>query len=290
MHMKSESGGNKNNSAARASEAPGLPPFASESSPAGKVIGLAGIGILLAALGIALWDSRNVEHASVYTPIAELTFRDGELRNCVVTEALRHSWATSGEIRSLTCIDPGHPTIVSLDGLENLVNLSELNLSHNRVSETTPLKSLTRLRSVNLGYNAITVPHLEGSGLAMRSLNLDHNELADLNWIGRLPNLETLSIGHNRISTLDVLATLPSLIKLDVSSNPISQIDVLGRVRTLEYVNLAQTRVKRPGALLQLGQLYFVDLTETPLTCGQYHELVDVLGSDTVRTDMDCGF
>jgi Leucine-rich repeat (LRR) protein len=288
MQKPFESRGDENSSATHAPEIPGLPPFASEISPAGKVIGMAGIGVLLVALGIVLLDNTNVKHESVYTPIAELAFTDEALRDCVVAEALRYGWTTSGEMRRLICTNPGRPEIVSLGGIENLVNLSELNLSHNRVSDTAPLASLTRLRSVELGYNTISVPRLEGSRLAMRSLNLDHNEIADLDWIAGLPNLASLSVGHNRISTLDALATLPDLIELDVSANSISQSDALGHMRTLEYVNLARTSVKHPGALLQLVQLVYVDLTETPLTCGQYHELVEVLGSNTIRTDFDC--
>jgi hypothetical protein len=105
---------------------------------------------------------------------------------------------------------PGSPTqvdvididILNLKGVEYCVNLQDLDLHGNQISDITPLASLTSLQW----------------------LGLWGNQISDLSPLASLTNLWTLYLGFNQISDLKPLVDNPGIGEgdiIDLYSNPL---------------------------------------------------------------------
>ena len=98
-------------------------------------------------------------------------------------------------------------SIENLEGFQQAVNLRELNLRRNEISDLAPLSALPHLETLILADNKIAdISRLNGDVLSpLRHLDLSINEikeLAALDW-NRLENLVHLDIRYNYISLQD---------------------------------------------------------------------------------------
>ncbi len=94
--------------------------------------------------------------------------------------------------------------ITSLTGLEQMTNLTDLDLSHNQLTSV---------------YNFEISP----SRLTLKRLNLSDNQLKDIQSLGTLSELVELDLSSNQIENVYVLTKLSKLISLNLSGNLISE-------------------------------------------------------------------
>ncbi len=169
---------------------------------------------------------------------------------------------TAEEMATLTRLDPERKGIRELTGLEAAINLEELHLSDNRISDISPLSGLIRLRNLTIRKNFIS----DISALAnLRSLDwidLHENLISDLSPLSGLVKLGGLKISGNRLSDLSPLAGLISLRQLHAYGNEISDLTPLTRLPNLTYLHLAHNRISDVSALAglrHLTELYIYD-------------------------------
>lgn len=240
-----------------------LKPYASDIRPISWAVAVIGMLALIAGLAFSIADDPVPVHVSVYTKISELPFVDPVLRSCVLDEAARNNWTVSGEVRNLTCSGTERPTKVTrLSGIENLVNLGEVDLSGNNIHDTSVLGQLAHLESLDLSSNAIISPELHGLRATLRSLDLDENQITTLEWVRDLPLLESLSVAHNRIISVDALGGLDRLRMLNLAHNEISNVAALVNLPRLEVLDLEANPVRNSASLRKLESLLFIDLKE----------------------------
>ena len=110
--------------------------------------------------------------------------------------------------------------------LKFMVNVTELNLSGNEISDISPLSGLTKLTVLNLERNNITdISPL--SGLVNLSSLLLGNEHGAGNFLG-----------NNKIQDVSPLSNLVNLTSLDINSNNITDISPLSNLVNLTSLNL----------------------------------------------------
>jgi len=138
-----------------------------------------------------------------------LRFKDGRVRLEIVKRGMLDIAEIIGlnEQIELNDLDLSHNKIKNLNGLENLVNLRILRLSSNQISEISGLERLVNLEELYLNENQIK----EINGLEnltnLRVLDLSYNEITDDKAIeelkANLPNLNSIQLGGNPC-TLDI--------------------------------------------------------------------------------------
>jgi len=146
--------------------------------------------------------------------------------------------------------------VKSLEGLQHCVNLVELNLVYNDVSDLGPIADLTGLEMV----------YLMG------------NEVSDLGPIGNLTNLQQLSLGSNKISDISSLAGLTELTMLELARNEISDIDALAHLDRLEWLNLGFNNIQDIQILSEANRLDYLSLCDNQIE--DIKPLVDNEGID----------
>ncbi|TQN70292.1 Protein phosphatase 1 regulatory subunit SDS22 [Colletotrichum shisoi] len=194
-------------------------------------------------------------------------------------------------IQSIDGLSPLASTLEDLDfydnlishirGLDDLVNLTSLDLSFNKIKHIKRVNHLTKLKEIFLVANKIsTIENLEGldnlTSLELGSnrirvlQNLDSlknleelwvakNKIIELTGLGGLSNLRILSIQSNRIRDLAPLADVPSLEELYISHNALTSLAGIERnekLRVVDISNNAVASINGLGPLKNLEELW----------------------------------
>ena len=102
--------------------------------------------------------------------------------------------------------------IQDLTGLEFAINLEELHLAHNQISDVSPLKDLTKLIVLDLHNNFLISDVTALSALTnLTHLSLWGNQVSDPYPLSTLINLTYLSFENNRVSNVSSLKVLTNL-------------------------------------------------------------------------------
>ena len=109
---------------------------------------------------------------------------------------------------------PANPTNLDLSPLVNLINLEELSLEGNGVSDISPLAGLRKLRELTLTNNRIEEVRSLMGFLNLEVLSLEANGITDINSLSKATNLRELHISQNPITDLRPLSNLTQLVVL----------------------------------------------------------------------------
>ena len=157
--------------------------------------------------------------------------------------------------------------IQDLTGLEFAINLEELHLAHNRISDITPLGALTKLMVLDLHNNFRISDAFPLSTLKnLTHLSLWGNKVSDVSPLGVLTNLIYLSLENNRVSDVSPLSTLTNLRGLDLETNRISDVSSLKVLTELIFLDFDQNRVSDVSALKGLTKLTQLDFSDNQIS------------------------
>jgi small GTP-binding protein len=128
------------------------------------------------------------------------------------------------ELTNLTLLELSGNRISDISVLKDLKNLTTLYLGHNQISDISVLKDLKNLTLLYLSDNQILDISVLNDLKNLNSLYLCHNQISDISGLKDLKNLTTLDLSDNRISDLSGLKDLENLTTLDLRNNQITQL------------------------------------------------------------------
>ena len=144
------------------------------------------------------------------------------------------------DIRSL---DISKNKFNSLEFIEQIPNVIDLNASHNEISDGIALLDQLRfLTSINLAANLFEnisgFPALD----TLTHLDISNNHLSTAKDIPLLPNLKILNLSNNAITQLD-LTSQPLLQILDISNNELTSLS-LPKLPSLRSLNASHNQLQ----------------------------------------------
>jgi len=148
-----------------------------------------------------------------------------------------------GQVSGLTRLVAAEADIESLEGIQNLTGLEDLNFWGNAITDLGPLAGLTSLNRLVLGANAV----------------------ADLGPLAGLTNLTFLQVRENDIAQVGALAGLTRLTDLDISHNDIRDISALGGLTLLATLRVYYnpiTDISAMRGMTRLSELHVHDLPD----------------------------
>ncbi|MDT0275355.1 leucine-rich repeat domain-containing protein [Blastococcus goldschmidtiae] len=186
-------------------------------------------------------------------------------------------------IRDLTCTPETSALgpVRSLEGIQRLPNLGELDLSGNGLTDISPLASLPQLRILTLSRNQVSdisplaalarlgTLTLTGNqvsdigplaGLPLSDLGLSQNPVRDLSPLAGTSTLSTLGLSGGQVTDISALAGKDGLRTLDLSGNRITDVSPLAGLPALDTVRLGQNAVVDPSPLGTVPTLLILDL------------------------------
>ncbi|HLR91666.1 MAG TPA: leucine-rich repeat domain-containing protein, partial [Atopostipes sp.] len=178
------------------------------------------------------------------------------------------------DVEMLQVLDATGYGIESLEGIEALPELRELNLEDNYVKSVSPLQNLTKLETLSLRNNEIT--DLEAIDfddilfLNIRDLSLRHNvkrdeegegtRLADISMLGQMVSLRKLELRDNDIENLEPLSNLRKLTELDLRENKFKDIEALETLTKLKELNLRDNEIESLEPIRHLSRLTYLNI------------------------------
>lgn len=158
--------------------------------------------------------------------------------------------------------------IESLEGIENLNNLREIDCSDNdNINSLAPLSKLNNLRKVNCGNTMVKSLSPLRNLQYLTYLDAHYTTIVDMRILKDLKRLEHLNV-HNNISlySLDGLEYLYELRELDCSQTSIDLLTPLSELKKLERLNCADTRVYSLRPIQLVKSLEDIDCSNTEIT------------------------
>ena len=170
--------------------------------------------------------------------------------------------------RSQRCPDDRfEPDIHDLTGLEFAVNLKELHLGENQISDVSPLKGLTNLRVLDLHRNFEIHDASPLSTLTnLTHLSLWANRVSDVSPLSTLTNLTYLSLENNKISDVSPLKVLTNLRGLDLETNRISDLSPLKDMTKLIFLDFDRNKVSDLSPLKDIIKLTQLDASDNQIS------------------------
>lgn len=183
-----------------------------------------------------------------------------------------------------------HPQLTEVEGLQNLPELTAVEILDNKLQAMGPLRALPRLRELSLARNGLqqvpaftTLPELrrldlDGNSLKKLSalaglekldwLNLNNNPLENLEGVSGLQNLRRLTARNQRskgLTSLEGLRELPKLEDLNLGRNSLKELSPLQNLTELRVLVLSDNLIEDVSPLRALKELEYLELVNNPL-------------------------
>ncbi|MFX1296246.1 MAG: leucine-rich repeat domain-containing protein [Promethearchaeota archaeon] len=128
--------------------------------------------------------------------------------------------------------------IAEIEGLGELTDLKELDLSKNEISEIKGLETLKNLKILKLNKNNIKKLGGLQNLFNLEELWLNYNKINKIEGLNSLTNLRKLVLSMNLISEIEGLDNLTNLISLDIKFNPFHEIKGLENLINLRELDI----------------------------------------------------
>jgi internalin A len=166
-----------------------------------------------------------------------------------------------------------NPNLASLAELDDLPNLTWLDVSYTAVSDLAPLAGLTALETLYVGGTQVSdLSPLAGLG-SLVLLDASSAQIETIPPLDGLTSLEELDLSQNQIADLSGLSGLVGLKRLVLSGNSVSDVSSLSGLMALQYLELGLNNVHDASSLGSLNLLeelhtYSNDLSDLSFVSG----------------------
>ncbi len=183
-------------------------------------------------------------------------------------------------------------SIKKIKGLDTLVNLEHLDLSHNSIRKIGNLESLTKLKVLDLSNNYIEEIENLSHFSNLEILKLCRIPISEIKNLEDLINLKELDVSTDEklggsISEIKNLDTLTYLKKLNLANRNIVEIKGLDNLKNLEYLNLYGNELIKIKGLDNLVNLHYLNLGNNKLkVLENVEQLTNLRGLSIVKNNI----
>jgi len=188
------------------------------------------------------------------------------------------------DVASITKLHAPLKGIRDLTGIEQCINLGEIAMSGNEITDLSPLANLTgrlirvyddgklvreytELRIFLPNNNITKIPDLSKlASVTEITIDLSYNKIEDISPLADLPNIVALWLFCNRISDISPLKGLTHLGGLNLWNNSISDISPLKGLTELAILILEDNEIEDVSPLANLTNLNVLILRHNKIT------------------------
>ncbi|OPH47873.1 hypothetical protein BC351_39330 [Paenibacillus ferrarius] len=189
-------------------------------------------------------------------------------------------------LQKLTTLYPkGKEKIKSLEGLEFALNLTDIYIDNQEITDVRPLQYLHKLKFIALSHNKIQNICPISNLSNLQKLLISNNEIERISCFSHLTSLTDLLASQNKIVDIASLAKLP--IKwLDIVGNPVVDILPIGSMEELRTLFIDEDGLNEKSKLmLQQFQQSGITVNRAPNRSNPADGLAVIVNSDRVLFD-----
>ena len=217
----------------------------------------------LAAVGIITLLLAAVATANAQT----VNFPDPNLE-AVVREALPNPTGpiSTDDMLTLTHLTANGRDIHDLTGLETALNLRDLQVEWNPITNHTAISALTNLVILSVSANGTPNIGFVAPLKKLQNLNLYSNGIQDISPLAGLVDLQTLFMPWNPVTNYATLSALTNLVELDIGHSGTTNLDFIAPLQKLQSLSLDDDRVPDISALAGRTNLLSLNLNWNGVT------------------------
>uniref|UniRef100_A0A915N2K8 High mobility group box domain-containing protein n=1 Tax=Meloidogyne javanica TaxID=6303 RepID=A0A915N2K8_MELJA len=149
--------------------------------------------------------------------------------------------------------------LTEIQGIENLINLEILDLSYNRIGKIKGISTLSKLRKLFLINNKIEqIEGLEGL-ILLELLELGDNKIKEISNLNHLINLQELFLGKNKIKKIEGIDSLVKLRVLSLPANRLTKLEGLENLVELEELHINDQGIESLNGIKNQVHLQLLD-------------------------------
>jgi protein phosphatase 1 regulatory subunit 7 len=188
------------------------------------------------------------------------------IRLCLRQNSIQEISGLSDLAETLQDLDFYDNLISHIRGLDELTNLTSLDLSFNKIKHIKHINHLTKLKDLYFVANKITkIEGLEGLD-KLTSLELGSNRIREIKNLDTLKSLEELWLAKNKITEISGLGGLPNLRLLSIQSNRITDLSPLKEVPSLEELYISHNALETLVGIEQCSNLRVLDISNNQVS------------------------
>lgn len=200
-----------------------------------------------------------------------ITIKDTEYSTALKSLTLNNMGLTNEDIKdlkymvNLTELHIYQNELSDISVLKGLTELETLSLFKNDISDLSPLAGLTSLKCLYLRDNNVSDISALDSLYALETLDLSENHITDVTPLAELRNLTLLRLNDNEITDISGLSGLKKMGRLHLHNNGISDIVPLSNMDSLTEIYLDGNSVSDIEPLMSLTSLGWIRLDGNPV-------------------------
>ncbi|MDP7281669.1 MAG: leucine-rich repeat domain-containing protein, partial [Candidatus Poribacteria bacterium] len=169
---------------------------------------------------------------------------------------------TRADLENLQVLEASRLTnLKDLTGLEYAINLTDLRLSRNAITDLSPLAGLTQMKHLRLGNNMISSIEPLANLVNLEVLDVSANLITDLGPVANMPELTTLAASINQIESIEPLRGRTKLVEVYISMNAgISDLSPISEIVRIQKLTASQCSISDITPLSGLINLKALDL------------------------------
>jgi internalin A len=171
-------------------------------------------------------------------------------------------------LQLLEIIKAKNSGIESLDGIEGLINLKEIDVSDNdNINSVIPLSGLNNLEEVNCGNTFVkSLVPLRGLD-KLRKLDVHYTTIVDLRILKDLKNLSHLDVSDNiSLYSLEGCQYMYELSYLNCSKTNVDDLTPLSKLKNLNRLDISDTKVETLRPIQLVKTLQDIDCSGTNIS------------------------
>ena len=181
------------------------------------------------------------------------------LRELVLAETGLSSIAGLQNVTELTKLDLHSNTVRNLEILSGMPQLRQLNLSHNAITDLSALSALKDLDRLDISFNAVTSLAPLASCIKLTQIEAGNNQITSLEGVAGLNLLTYLGVDYNQLTDLSPIAPMTQLVTLKFSYNQVADLSPLSEMTALDALYFSHNLVEALPAWPDGGDLRIID-------------------------------
>ena len=159
------------------------------------------------------------------------------------------------ELSDLTWLDVSGTSIEDLSPVRNLNKLKVLRANSTLIEDLSALKYNITLEELEVANTSIENLSVLSSLRNLQKLNLNNTLVSRISNLKSCPNLTTVNLGGTRIANIGILQELEQLKNVDISNTSIRDLGPLRNIKGLQSLNISGSAVSNLQALSDLENL-----------------------------------
>ena len=156
--------------------------------------------------------------------------------------------------------------IISLEPLNELSDLTWLDVSETSVEDLSPVRNLNKLKVLRANSTLANDLTALKYNITLEELEMANTTLDDLTVLASLRNLTNLNLANTQVSRLTQVKSCPELTMLNLSGTRIANIGVLQDLPKLRSLDISNTSVRDLGPISQLKDLQSLNISGSAIS------------------------